>query len=199
VSDRLVKIGNSSIIVAFVHIQDTSVPKGVSTLGIKSDRLVKIGEGSVVVAFARISDTPIAEGESLEGQQYANDAAYQNPTPVRKRSYCQRKNDFGHALDHEEYDEQKREGKKPLSRMSKEQHANDYRQDNRHQLKPEMRHILHANQADPLDDGYAEPMLEADRVKSTAQEFNSTDYQDAQKIGQNYAHYNIIAVNGVKQ
>jgi ABC-type uncharacterized transport system substrate-binding protein len=49
------------------------------------------------------------------------------------------------------------------------------------------------------DAGYAEPMLEADRVKSTAQEFNSTDYQDAQKIGQNYAHYNIIAVNGVKQ
>jgi uncharacterized protein (DUF1330 family) len=29
--------------------------------------------------------------------------------------------------------------------------------------------------------------------------FNSTDYQDAQKIGQNYAHYNIIAVDGVKQ
>jgi uncharacterized protein (DUF1330 family) len=29
--------------------------------------------------------------------------------------------------------------------------------------------------------------------------FNSTDYQDAQKIGQKYAHYNIIAVDGVKQ
>jgi hypothetical protein len=27
----------------------------------------------------------------------------------------------------------------------------------------------------------------------------STDYQDAQKIGQNYAHYNIIAVDFVKQ
>src|SRR5215469_9538353 len=52
-------------------------------------------------------------GPEIEGQQYANDAACQNPAPVRKRSYCQRKNDFGHALDHEEYDEQKREGKKP--------------------------------------------------------------------------------------
>jgi uncharacterized protein (DUF1330 family) len=29
--------------------------------------------------------------------------------------------------------------------------------------------------------------------------FNSSDYQEAQKIGQKYAHYNIIAVDGVKQ
>lgn len=29
--------------------------------------------------------------------------------------------------------------------------------------------------------------------------FNSSDYQEANKIGQKYAHYNIIAVDGVKQ
>jgi uncharacterized protein (DUF1330 family) len=29
--------------------------------------------------------------------------------------------------------------------------------------------------------------------------FNSSDYQEASKIGQKYAHYNIIAVDGVKQ
>jgi uncharacterized protein (DUF1330 family) len=29
--------------------------------------------------------------------------------------------------------------------------------------------------------------------------FNSPDYQEANKIGQKYAHYNIIAVDGVKQ
>jgi uncharacterized protein (DUF1330 family) len=35
-----------------------------------------------------------------------------------------------------------------------------------------------------------------DAVKSW---FNSSDYQEANKIGQKYAHYNIIAVDGVKQ
>jgi hypothetical protein len=35
--------------------------------------------------------------------------------------------------------------------MSKEEHANDYRQDNRDQLEPEMRHVLCADQADPLN------------------------------------------------
>jgi uncharacterized protein (DUF1330 family) len=29
--------------------------------------------------------------------------------------------------------------------------------------------------------------------------FNSADYQAANKVGQKYAHYNVVAVNGVKQ
>ena len=66
-ADRLVKVGDGSVVVAFVHIQDASVPKGASTLGVKSDRLAKVGEGSVIVAFVHISDAPVPKGEGAFG------------------------------------------------------------------------------------------------------------------------------------
>lgn len=42
-------------------------------------------------------------------------------------------------------------------------------------------------------------VLKFESLEAVKAWFNSSDYQEANKIGQKYAHYNIIAVDGVKQ
>jgi hypothetical protein len=63
-SDRLVEIGNGSVVVTFTRITGAPIVKGGSAIRIESNRLVEIGNGSVVVAFVRITDTPLVEGGS---------------------------------------------------------------------------------------------------------------------------------------
>ena len=53
--------------IAFVRINDATVAKGESTLGIESNRLVIIRDGSVYVAFVSISDAPVPKGVSAFG------------------------------------------------------------------------------------------------------------------------------------
>jgi hypothetical protein len=66
-SDRLVKIGEGSVVVAFVRISDAPIAEGESAFGVKSDRLVVISEGAVVVAFVRKSVASANKGESAFG------------------------------------------------------------------------------------------------------------------------------------
>src|SRR5262249_55277470 len=61
-SDRLVVIGNRSIVLAFFRISDAPVAKGKRVVRIESDRLVIIGNRSIVIAFVRISDASVVEG-----------------------------------------------------------------------------------------------------------------------------------------
>src|SRR4029077_19934925 len=65
--DRLVKIGEGSVIVAFVRISDAPVAEGESAFGVKSNRFAVISEGAVVVAFVRISIASTNEGERAFG------------------------------------------------------------------------------------------------------------------------------------
>src|SRR5262245_23201238 len=57
-------------------------------------------------------------GPKIESDQDRNDAARQDPTPVRKGSYSQRKNYLRNALDHEVHEQQKREHEKARPSMT---------------------------------------------------------------------------------
>jgi hypothetical protein len=61
-SDRHIKIGDGSAVVAFERINDAPVSKGVSALGVYSNSLIKISDGSFVLAFVCITDAPVAHG-----------------------------------------------------------------------------------------------------------------------------------------
>src|SRR5690554_2895546 len=63
----------------------------------------------------------------------------------------QREDDLGNALDHEEHDQQQGDCQKSLQRIAQEQEADDEPENDRDQLKPEMRHAAGADQADALD------------------------------------------------
>src|SRR5262249_39908694 len=54
-------------------------------------------------------------GPKIERQKYSDDAARQDPTPVRKGSNSQGKDDFGNALYHQEHNQKKRDGKQSLA------------------------------------------------------------------------------------
>jgi len=54
--------------------------------------------------YAKQPDRSYREaGPKIESDQYRNDAARQEPTPVRKGPYRQRKNHLRNSLDHEVY------------------------------------------------------------------------------------------------
>src|SRR5262249_16756443 len=91
-------------------------------------------------------------GQKIESDQYCNDAARQEPTPVRKGSYRQRKDHLRNALNHEVYEQQKREHEKARRPMTNQKHADYHRQDNRDKLKPEMRHVARVDETDALHD-----------------------------------------------
>src|SRR5262249_14444171 len=63
-SNRLVEIGNCSIVVAFFPISGASVGKGESVLRIESNRLIEIRDGSVIVTFFPISEASARKGEN---------------------------------------------------------------------------------------------------------------------------------------
>src|SRR3954467_9385997 len=89
-------------------------------------------------------------GPEIERQQDADDAAAQDPAPVRKGPYRQCKNHLRNALDHEEHDQEKREREQAFARIAQEQRSDQDEQDHRYQLQPEMRHVARANQTDRL-------------------------------------------------
>src|SRR5262249_41180398 len=91
-------------------------------------------------------------GPQKKRQQYPNDAACQNPTPVRKRPYCQSKNQFRNALDQEENNQQDSDCKKTLSRMAEKEYPYNNRQDDRDKLKPEMWNVACAYETNTLYD-----------------------------------------------
>ena len=62
-SDRLVEIGDGSVVVAFSPISLAPDGEGVGGLWIELDRLAEIGDGSVEVAFSQISEAPVAKTE----------------------------------------------------------------------------------------------------------------------------------------
>ena len=65
--DGLVVIGNGSVAVAFSFINDATVYKGHSVLGIEANSLVAIGNGSVVVALVPISNAADYKSASVVG------------------------------------------------------------------------------------------------------------------------------------
>src|SRR6266540_5497151 len=62
-------------------------------------------------------------GPQIESYQYRNDSARQDPTPVRKGPYRQRKNHLRNALNQKVHEQQKREKARPS--MTNQKHA-DY-------------------------------------------------------------------------
>src|SRR3954468_10714747 len=89
-------------------------------------------------------------GPEIERQQDADDAAAQDPAPVRKRPYRQGKNHLRNALDHEEHDQEKREREQAFAGIAQEQRADQDEQDHRDELQPEVRDVARADQADRL-------------------------------------------------
>src|SRR3954467_1793065 len=91
-------------------------------------------------------------GPQIERQQDADDAAAQDPAPVRKRPYRQGKDHLRNALDHEEHDQEKREREQTFARIAQEKRPDEDEQDHRDELKPVMRHVARADETDRLQD-----------------------------------------------
>src|SRR5262245_4515007 len=92
--------------------------------------------------YAKQPDRSYREaGPKIESDQYRNDAARQEPTPVRKGPYRQRKNHLRNSLDHEVHEQQERQHEKARPSMTNQKHADYHRQDDRDKLKPEMGHV----------------------------------------------------------
>ena len=66
-SNRLVVIGDGSIVVAFIHISVTPVLEGEGAFGIESNCRVKIGNGSLIIAFVCIYDASVPKGVGALG------------------------------------------------------------------------------------------------------------------------------------
>lgn len=103
-------------------------------------------------------------GPKIKRQQNSDYSAGKNPGPVWKRPDCQRKNHLGNALNHKEHNQQERESQQTGFRITQEENPNHDGQNDRHKLKPEMRHVASVNEADRLQ--YAaddqEPAKEGD-------------------------------------
>src|SRR4249920_3211585 len=54
-------------------------------------------------------------GPKVEGEQYPDNAARQDPAPIWEGSYRQCKNNLGNALHHQEHNQKKREDEKSLA------------------------------------------------------------------------------------
>src|SRR5262245_45018730 len=67
------------------------------------------------------------EVPQIESYQYRNDAARQDPTPVRKGPYRQRKNHLRNALNHKVHEQQEREHEKARRPMTNQKHADYHR------------------------------------------------------------------------
>src|SRR5262245_21882625 len=91
-------------------------------------------------------------GPKIESDQDRNDAAHQEPTPIRKGPYCQRKNHLRNALNHKIHEQQKREHEQTRPPMTNQKHADYHRQDDRDELKPEMGHVAGVDETDALHD-----------------------------------------------
>ena len=66
-SNRLVVIGDGSIVVAFIHISVTPVLEGEGAFGIESNCRVEIGNGSLIVAFVCMYDASVPKGMGALG------------------------------------------------------------------------------------------------------------------------------------
>src|SRR5262245_4799716 len=91
-------------------------------------------------------------GPEIESYQDRKDAARQDPSPVRKRTYRKRKNHLRNALNHEINEQEKRDHEKACPAIANQEHPDDHRQDGRDKLKPEMRHVARVNETDALHD-----------------------------------------------
>src|SRR5262249_45004965 len=91
-------------------------------------------------------------GPKIESDEYCNDAARQEPTPVRKGPYRQRKDHIRNAFNHKIHEQQKCKHENARPSMTNQKHADYHRQDDRDELKPEMGHVARVDETDALHD-----------------------------------------------
>src|SRR5262245_3502344 len=64
-AERLIEIGDGTVVVALFHVGDTAVVEGDRTVGANPDRFVVVADGAVVIAHALVNDAPIGQRDGV--------------------------------------------------------------------------------------------------------------------------------------
>ena len=91
-------------------------------------------------------------GPQDDQERNAEKAAGQHPAPVGQRPDGEREDHLGHALDHEEHQEEERRRHQALARIAQEEEADQDGEDDGDELQPEVRYMPRPDQAEGLKD-----------------------------------------------